>query len=207
MSDGNVLLQLSMIEPVLVLEPGDERAQKIAKAMSSQTASDILTLLGDGAKSLTDITERLGIPLTTSKYHIENLLDAGLVFVVETKYSVKGREIKLYSLSNQLVIVAPRHANVRSLLLKYTSLFGIVIVGTLGLTFILPLLTPPVRLAEAPEAANWGTGGIMAAKASFDAPVPSPMSADPVLAFFFGAVFVMLILILYEAYLWKTKKL
>jgi len=119
-----------MAEEVVVLEPGDERAQKIAKAMGSQTASDILQLLSDGQKSLTDITERLAIPMTTAKYHVENLLDAGLLSVSETKYSVKGREVKLYSLTNQLLIVAPRQSNVRSLLLKYASLFGIVAFGS-----------------------------------------------------------------------------
>ena len=119
-----------MADNVVLLEPGDERAQKIAKAMGSQTASDILQFLSDGQKSLTDITERLAIPMTTAKYHVENLLDAGLLSVAETKYSVKGREVKLYSLTNQLLIVAPRHSNVRSLLLKYASLFGIVAFGS-----------------------------------------------------------------------------
>ncbi|MDP2796362.1 MAG: helix-turn-helix domain-containing protein [Methanoregula sp.] len=91
-----------MADDVVFLEPGDERAQKIAKAMGSQTASDILQLLSDGQKSLTDITERLAIPMTTAKYHVENLLDAGLISVAETKYSVKGREVKLYSLTTHL---------------------------------------------------------------------------------------------------------
>lgn len=45
--------------------------------------------------------------MTTVKYHVENLLDAGLISVAETRYSVKGREVKLYSLTNQLLIVAP----------------------------------------------------------------------------------------------------
>jgi DNA-binding transcriptional ArsR family regulator len=207
MSGGNALSLYSMTDPVLLLEPGDERAQKIAKAMSSQTANDVLTLLGDGAKSLTDITEKLGIPLTTSKYHIENLLDAGLIFVVDTKYSVKGREIKLYSLTNQLVIVAPRHANVRSLLLKYASLFAVVIAGSLGITVIMPLFSGPITLAALPMAANQETGGIMAAKASYDTAMSSPAFTDPALAFFLGGIFVTVILILYEAYLWKTKKL
>ncbi|HET6581592.1 MAG TPA: helix-turn-helix domain-containing protein, partial [Methanoregula sp.] len=103
-----------MADDVVILEPGDERAQKISKAMGSQTASDILQLLAENKKSLTEITERLAIPLTTAKYHIENLLDAGLISVTETKYSVKGREIKIYSLTNQLLIVAPRTSNVRS---------------------------------------------------------------------------------------------
>jgi DNA-binding transcriptional ArsR family regulator len=129
-----------MADNVVLLEPGDERAQKIAKAMSSQMASDILQLLAESPQSLTGITERLAIPLTTAKYHTENLLDAGLIQVSETKYSVKGREIKIYSLTNQLLIVAPRQSNVHSLLLKYASLFGIVIFGSLVIAILSPIL-------------------------------------------------------------------
>jgi DNA-binding transcriptional ArsR family regulator len=129
-----------MADNVVILEPGDERAQKISKAMASQTASDILQLLADNKKSLTEITDRLAIPLTTAKYHIENLLDAGLITVAETKYSVKGREIKIYAVTNQLLIVAPRQSNVRSLLLKYASLFVIVVFGSLVISLLSPLL-------------------------------------------------------------------
>jgi DNA-binding transcriptional ArsR family regulator len=129
-----------MADNVVILEPGDERAQKISKAMASQTASDILQLLAENQKSLTEITERLSIPLTTAKYHIENLLDAGLITVAETRYSVKGREIKIYAVTNQLLIVAPRKSNVRSLLLKYASLFGIVVFGSLVVAVLSPIL-------------------------------------------------------------------
>ncbi|OPX63787.1 transcriptional regulator [Methanoregula sp. PtaB.Bin085] len=128
-----------MTENVVFLEPGDERAQKIAKAMGSQTASDILQILGEGPKSLTDITERLNIPMNTAKYHVENLLDAGLIAVEQTKYSIKGREVKIYTLTNQLLVVAPRQTNVRSLLLKYASLFGIVALATVIIS-VLPTL-------------------------------------------------------------------
>jgi DNA-binding transcriptional ArsR family regulator len=129
-----------MADNVVILEPGDERAQKISKAMASQTASDILQLLAEDKKSLTEITDRLDIPLTTAKYHIENLLEAGLITVAETKYSVKGREIKIYAITNQLLIVAPRQSNVRSLLLKYASLFGIVLFGSLVIAMLSPIL-------------------------------------------------------------------
>ena len=88
--------------------------------MASQTASDILSLLALGTKSLTDITEQLKIPLTTAKYHAGNLLDAGLIKVSETRYSIKGREVKMYALTDRLLIVAPKRTNVRDLLLKYT---------------------------------------------------------------------------------------
>ena len=131
-----------MADNVVFLEPGDERAQKIAKAMGSQTASDILQILGEGPRSLTDITERLNIPMNTAKYHIENLLDAGLIAVEQTKYSIKGREVKIYMLTNQLLVVAPRQSNVRSLLLKYASLFGIVAVCSVLISVLSPVFGP-----------------------------------------------------------------
>jgi DNA-binding transcriptional ArsR family regulator len=120
-----------MDKDFLVLEPGDEQAQKIGRAIGSQTAGDILQALRSGPKTSTEITEELGIPMSTAKYHIENLLDAGLLEVAETKYSVKGREVKVYRLKDQVLIVAPKTPNARSLLIRYASLFGITIAGSL----------------------------------------------------------------------------
>ena len=248
-----------MTDEIVILEPGDERAQKISKAMGSQTASDILQLLAEHPRSLTEITERLAIPLTTAKYHTENLLEAGLISVAETRYSVKGREIKIYSLTNQLLIVAPRTSNVRSLLLKYASLFCIVILGTLALSLVSPLLgsegtginapaalqanretgiittkavecclpnatlTPEITLAGSKGITDLGTANLTSVPSPVitlapTMPVP-PVSAptgpggglsvaglDPALAFFLGGLLVILVLVVYEAYLWKKKK-
>ncbi|MGB7992938.1 ArsR/SmtB family transcription factor [Methanoregula sp.] len=194
-----------MTGTVTVLEPGDERAQKIAKAMASQTANDILSLLSSGAISLSDITEKLKIPLTTAKYHIENMLDAGLITVSETRYSVKGREVKMYALTDQLLIVAPKKTNIQDLLLKYSSLFGIVIAGTLVVFALAPLLSSPV----APEAA-----ALMTSNGAEVGAVPSVMrqnmmvqvtSLDPVLTFFLGGLLVIGALFCYELYLWKKR--
>jgi len=250
-----------MADNVVILEPGDERAQKISKAMASQTASDILQLLAENKKSLTEITDRLDIPLTTAKYHIENLLEAGLITIADTKYSVKGREIKIYAITNQLLIVAPRQSNVRSLLLKYASLFCIVVLGTLALSLTSPLLANFGSGMNAPSAiqADRETGVIAtkavaesywsnatmntevntavskgisdgAAAANFTpppspletpgqaalvTPVPLPLGSgahaaaalpDPALAFFLGGFLVILVLVVYEVYLWKKMK-
>jgi DNA-binding transcriptional ArsR family regulator len=158
-----------MADNVVFLEPGDERAQKIAKAMGSQTASDILQILGEGPRSMTDITERMNIPMNTVKYHIENLLDAGLIAVAQTKYSIKGREVKIYTLTNQLLVVAPRQSNVRSLLLKYASLFGIVAVCSVMISVLSPVFGPGSLLRgsvntvnSAPQVAFSEDGGSVA---------------------------------------------
>ncbi len=243
-----------MADNVVILEPGDERAQKISKAMASQTASDILQLLADNKKSLTEITDRLSIPLTTAKYHIENLLDAGLITVAETKYSVKGREIKIYAVTNQLLIVAPRQSNVRSLLLKYATLFGIVAFGSLAISLLSPILGQGIvtdtRMNGAPRLETFsyattpaGTGsegtwqnatltpdiGIIGSKGiseitvenitSVPSPVVTPVPVPPgtgasataalpdiALAFFLGGTIVIIVLVMYEIYLWKKMK-
>ena len=170
-----------MADDIVILEPGDERAQKISKAMGSQTASDILRLLAEHQRSLTEITERLAIPLTTAKYHIENLLDAGLISVAETRYSVKGREIKIYSLTNQLLIVAPRTSNVRSLLLKYASLFCIVVLSTLVLSLISPLIMGTGTLMNAPPASQAGREpGIFTTKSVSEGYVPNATATPEV---------------------------
>jgi len=251
-----------MADNVVILEPGDERAQKISKAMASQTASDILQLLAENKKSLTEITDKLAIPLTTAKYHIENLLEAGLITVAEIKYSVKGREIKIYAVTNQLLIVAPRQSNVRSLLLKYASLFGIVLFGSLVISVLSPILgqgitagsslngiprmaaqesgvtsakavteglwpnatmTPDVMAAGTKGMTDFAATNLTSAptplatlvQAPLVTPVPIPpeigasVSAampDLALAFFLGGALVILVLFIYEIYLWKKMK-
>ena len=199
-----------MAEQVVVLEPGGEKAQKIAKAMASQTACDILRFIGEGQKTSTEISEHLSIPMNTAKYHIENLLDAGLINVSATKYSVKGREVKVYSLTNQLLIVAPRQSNIRTMLLKYASLFGIVVLGTLVLAILSPFIGISNGLAEgmnaAPSAPSRGVG-ILYTKAASDAMGYSlSQTLDPAVAFFFGGALVILCLFCYELYLLKKVK-
>ena len=252
-----------MAEKILMLEPGDERAQKIAKAMGSQTASDILQLLADGPISLTDITERLSVPMNTAKYHVENLLDAGLLSIEQTKYSVKGREVKLYSLTNQLLIVAPRQSTMRSLILTYASLFGIVVFGSIVIAAIAQVFRTDGMLRASMNTANGGPqyafqhdggstakavaenvapnvtaapnvmmtgargvgGDTWAANLSAvttSAPLPAPTVSpvlppvpmetgavipwlDPVLMFFLGGLLVIVVLLCYEAWLWKKK--
>jgi len=222
-------------DDILVIEPGDERAQKIGKAMASQTANDILQLLADEPKTATDLTEALHIPMSTIKYHLDNLLAAGLLEVKQTKYSVKGREIKVYGVRNQLVIVAPKMINIRSILLKYASLFCLVILASLVMFAILPLFQPMAVMAPPPAMkSDGGAGAICETSGMFTqqpseitgtplptageivqrtmpeydlyAPGAAPPDYVPILAFFGGGCLVLLLLFLYEAYLWQKDR-
>jgi DNA-binding transcriptional ArsR family regulator len=196
-----------MAEDIIVLEPGDERAQKIGKAISSQTANDILQLISDGPKTATDLTDTLQIPMSTIKYHVDNLLEAGLLEVTETRYSVKGREVKVYGVRNQLLIVAPKMTNIRSILLKYASLFAVVILASLVMFAIIPLFQAQPAMNPSPVMKSDGAGetGMFSTPPQVSGVREAPGFA-PVLAFFGGGCLVILILFLYEAYRWQKTR-
>jgi len=158
-----------------------------------------------------DLASALAMPMSTVKYHIDNLLEAGLIEIKDTKYSVKGRQVKVYGLRNRVLIVAPEVQSVRSILLKYAALFGVVALSSLAAYAILTALRPVA----------WGQGGgglagggmaysraekaveIMATPAPTSAPpapFPQAIPAEIALAFFFGGVLIIVILLLYEIF-------
>ncbi|WAI01480.1 ArsR/SmtB family transcription factor [Methanogenium organophilum] len=212
---------------VLVLEPGDERAKKIGKAMASNTANDVLSALSDDELTLSELSERLGQPITTLKYQIENLLDAGLVEIVRTRYSEKGRVVKVYGVRQQVVIMSPGKADLRSVLLKYASLFALIICATLVLLAMAPtfgfqadggLLSGAVPSSDdvqmvvysAEEVDATGANAEKASVLRVAAPVPAPMAPGEgylppgpapnvlAIAFFMGGFVVIFLMLLLE---------
>ncbi len=164
---GDESEKIRIAEPVIILEPGDERAQKIAKAISSRTAGEILQVLEEGPVPLSTISEVLDIPISGLTYHVTNLLDAGIIEVAEERYSVKGRPVKFYALKKQILVVAPKQIDLKTMLLRYSSVFGIFILGSLGVAVLAGFFFP----SPAPELLVGG-GGLEPVSAP---PQPSPL--------------------------------
>ncbi|NLM81658.1 MAG: helix-turn-helix transcriptional regulator [Candidatus Methanoculleus thermohydrogenotrophicum] len=196
-------LKHSMVENVVILQPGDERAQKIARAMASQTANAVIQAFGDGPMTSSEVARQMGIPITTAAYHIENLLDAGLLEIMETRWSEKGREVKVYGLTDQVLIIAPPESDLKSVLKKYAMLFGIVVLASLGLWALLPAVLPaPGGMAPEPRLAGGGGEEISAFRTPLEGAAGAPPVHDLVMGFFFGACVVLLALLVYEVYYW-----
>jgi DNA-binding transcriptional ArsR family regulator len=181
----------TITEDVIFLEPGQEKAQNIVKAISHQNAGEVMQLLSlAGPLRLSDIADRLGLSLNAAKYHIENLMNAGLLEIANTRYSVKGRKIKVYRLKNQVFIVAPRMsgiAEVRSALLKYGAALGIFIM-VFSFTLIQPFVKLPSVPAYMPGAIPTGQNAI--------APVTTDSSLIP--ALIIATAVTLLLLACYE---------
>jgi len=117
-------------ENVIVLEHGSLEAQKVAKAMSSPTSADLFNALTGNPQSATALAERTGLPLTTVKYHLENMLSAGLVEISNTRWSEKGREMKIYSVKDQVVVFAPRKTvDLKGIVERYGTMAGVIAIG------------------------------------------------------------------------------
>ncbi len=117
-------------ENVIVLEHGSLEAQKYAKEMSSPTSADLFNALTGNPQSATALAERTGLPLTTVKYHLENMLSAGLVEISNTRWSERGREMKIYSVKDQVVVFAPRKTvDLKGIVERYGTMAGAIAIG------------------------------------------------------------------------------
>lgn len=121
---------------IRVISPDEEEARMVARAIASSTAGGILRSFQGQERTASEIATMLNQPIPTIMYHIDALLEAGLIEVSRITYSVKGREVKKYRQSGQVFIVAPRQTDIRETLLKYASLFGLPIF-TGGIAYIL----------------------------------------------------------------------
>lgn len=77
----------------------------VLRTLSSETAQAILGTLGDDPKPVSEISEAVGTSLQNTQYHVERLVDAGLVEPVDVWYSAKGREMSVYALTAEKLLV------------------------------------------------------------------------------------------------------
>lgn len=127
-------------EKVLIVPLG-EGSKKITQVLSNEKAMKMLDILADKPMSASDVAEALKIPLTTVKYNLDGLIEADLIKVKETKWSRKGREVKIYEPVQKLIVVAPGNmksdrSSILSMLKKYLGLVAAAVFAATGLEAI-----------------------------------------------------------------------
>ena len=103
---------------------GDD-ADDLLGAISSETARELLIALHDEPAAPSELADRVDTSLQNAQYHLGKLADAGMIEVIDTVYSEKGREMKVYAPADRpLVVVAGREEQTRSLRSAVTRLLG-----------------------------------------------------------------------------------
>jgi DNA-binding transcriptional ArsR family regulator len=166
-------------EKVLILPLGEE-SKKITQTLSNDSARQVLELLADEPMSASDIAEKLEIPLTTVKYNLDALIDSRLITIKHTRWSVKGRKIKIYAPIRKLIVVVPDKTDRKSVVDILRGYLGVVL-GAAGISAIIewwhqPLLAGTGKVAR--DVAEEAESGIP--PAPIPTPTPAPMMVDGV---------------------------
>ncbi len=119
-------------EPRVIGVDSDD-ADDLISALSAGTARELLSALHDEPANPAALADRVDTSLQNAQYHLSNLEDAGVVEVVDTVYSEKGREMNVYAPSDRpLVVYAGTEAETSGLKAALSRLIGALGVLALG---------------------------------------------------------------------------
>ena len=94
-------------EDSLVLGLADQETNSVFSVLSSELARSILDQLYDSPATQSELAACEDTSIQNVSYHLENLVEAGLVEVVDQWYSEKGREMDVYApAGDSLVLIA-----------------------------------------------------------------------------------------------------
>jgi len=123
-----------MTEKYLLVSLEDKRVKKISEALSNKTCKKILDYLSEHEATEVDISHKLNIPINTVDYNIKNLISSGLIESKSHFWSVKGKKMPSYTISNKKIIISPRSLARKILLLPLVILGGLSSLGIKLLT-------------------------------------------------------------------------
>ncbi|MFB6156144.1 MAG: ArsR/SmtB family transcription factor [Haloferacaceae archaeon] len=83
----------------------DEDAEQLIGSLSSDTARTVLRDLHESPATASELADEVDTSLQNVRYHVNNLQSAGLVDVVGTEYSSKGREMNVYGPTDDPLVV------------------------------------------------------------------------------------------------------
>lgn len=161
-----------------------ETATSTIKAISSETSRRIIALLHDDPQPPSRIARAVDTSIANVNYHLEKLQQAGLVTDVDTWYSEKGKEMRVYAPTADPLVFAgteDRTNDVRSLLQQVgAAVVLLAAASALVQWFVRSVLLSPQRTGTVRKATSAGTiEGVNLT------PVP------PGLLFFTGGTFVL----------------
>lgn len=80
-------------------------ADTIIEALASGTARSIITALESEPMAAAALADRVDTSVQNVTYHLDRMIDAGLVEVVGTRYSTRGTEMDLYAPASSPVVI------------------------------------------------------------------------------------------------------
>jgi len=140
-------------EPRLV-DLDDEVADEVFQALSSGTTRDIFASLHETPQTASDLADVTDTSVQNTQYHLQKLVDADLVEVVDTWYSERGTEMKVYAPTDEsLVLFAgnDKQGSLRSLLKRVVGVIGMLLPASAVVAFLARHLIGEPSSAPGPD--------------------------------------------------------
>lgn len=117
-----------MTEKFIMVDLENDSSKEIANIISNDTSRKILDYLSDHTASEGDIAKALKVAPSTVNYNIKQLLKNDLIKVKEFFWSAKGNKVNVYTVSNKLIVIAPKKSEFKN---RLKDLFGVLGVGVI----------------------------------------------------------------------------
>ncbi|SFR68489.1 ArsR/SmtB family transcription factor [Halogeometricum limi] len=171
----------------------DDEADDLLSALSSSTARRLLAVLHEEPANAAALADSIDTSLQNVQYHLGRLEGAGAVEVVDTVYSEKGREMKVYAPSDKpLVVVAADKEETTGLMTALRRLLaGVAVVAFASLLVQWAIVGLPFVAQTGSEAGGADAATVEAARAADEA--ATAVGLPPGLVFFLGGLSVLLV--------------
>jgi len=81
-----------------------EKARQLASEISNETARKILKELYKNPSSITDLSSKLDIPASTVQYHVNKLMELGVIKIAQKRLGKRIREVKMYVYDKESIV-------------------------------------------------------------------------------------------------------
>ena len=159
-----------------ILDVDDDEADAVFDALSSKTTRTMLAELHQTPRTPAELAEQTDTTVQNAMYHLEKLEDVNLARVTETRYSSRGKEMRVYAPSEHpAVVFIGTDDRKSSLIAKLKQFLGAI--GVLGLLGLAVELLKTVEQAVGNHVVSPRTT-LVAAATTFITLVISTSSAD-----------------------------
>ncbi|VVB79083.1 Helix-turn-helix domain protein [uncultured archaeon] len=111
------------------IDLNDPRSVEIAEILGNKTCKNILNLIANKEMTESDIAQELKIPLNTVDYNVKKLVKAGLIESSSHFWSVRGKKMPSYKVSEKKIVISPRSLMNKVFILPVVTSLALVVDG------------------------------------------------------------------------------
>ena len=134
----NLGIDFSTIHKIEILSTDDAKIKTFGELISNDSSRTIFNMIFDHEMTALEIANKAGMSLELVRYHVQKMLEVGIVDVSKIGKTTREQEMKYYRVAKIIVIVLPQQLSEKarkskSLMSSLSKIYRIAAIGTAGL--------------------------------------------------------------------------